>query len=85
MNTSFVIAGARGLFKSMNKTMLAEYGEPATLSKGWDKPVLKRMNFTRRVLQDVLAQHRQKWVGGKHGKLNTRKRKRDRKRTRKRT
>ena len=33
----------------MNKTMLAEYGVPATLSKGWAKFVLKRMNFTRRV------------------------------------
>ena len=29
--------------------MLAEYGGPATLSKGWAKSVLKRMNFTRRV------------------------------------
>ena len=35
MNTSITIAGARGLLKRMDRTRLAEYGGPATLTKGW--------------------------------------------------
>ena len=48
INTAIVVAGARGLLKSMNMTMLSEYGGPASLSKGWAKSLLKRMNFTKR-------------------------------------
>ena len=49
VNTAIVIAGAKGLLKSMNRTMLAEFGGPATLSKGWAKSILSRMNFTKRM------------------------------------
>ena len=49
INTAIVISGAKGLLKSMNRTMLVEYGGPATLSKGWAKSLLKRMNFTKRI------------------------------------
>ena len=48
-NTAIVIAGAKGLLKSMNRTMLVEFGGPATLSKGWAKSILNRMNFTKRM------------------------------------
>ena len=46
INTAIVISGAKGLLKSM---MLAEYGDPVTLSKGWAKSLLKCMNFTKRI------------------------------------
>ena len=49
VNTAIVIAGAKGLLKSMNRTMLAEFGGPATLSKGWAKSILSQMNFTKRM------------------------------------
>ena len=49
VNTSIVIAGARGLLKRMDRTRLAEYGGPATLSRGWAKSLLQRMKFCRRM------------------------------------
>ena len=41
VNTAVVIAGARGLLQSLDRARLAEYGGPATLSRGWAKPLLK--------------------------------------------
>ena len=49
INTAIVIAGARGLIQSIDRTMLTEYGGPASLTRGWAISILKRMNFTRRV------------------------------------
>ncbi len=49
VNTAVVCAGARGLLKSMDATMLAECGGPVTLGRGWAMSLLKRMNFTRRM------------------------------------
>ena len=49
VNTSIVIAGARGLLKRMDRTRLAEYGGPATLTKGWARSLLRRMKFSRRM------------------------------------
>ena len=46
VNTSVVKAGARGKLLSNNKTMLAEFGGPATLTTVWSKSLLKRINFT---------------------------------------
>ena len=48
INTTIVISGARGILKSQDRTRLAEFGGPATLSRPWAKSLLKRMNFTRR-------------------------------------
>ena len=39
---------ARGIVKSMERTQLAEYGGPTTLTTPWAKSLLKRMNFTKR-------------------------------------
>ena len=36
-------------FKQMDRTRLAEYGGPATLSRGWAKSLLQRMKFCRRM------------------------------------
>ncbi len=41
INIAIVIAGAQGLVKSVNRTMLAEYGGPATLTRGWAKSLLQ--------------------------------------------
>ena len=49
VNTAVVIAGARGLLLSMDKTKLAEFGGPATLSRGWARSLLTRMKFTKRM------------------------------------
>lgn len=49
VNTNIVRAGARGLLKRLDRTRLAEYGGPATLSKGWADSLLKRMKFCRRM------------------------------------
>ena len=46
-NMSVVIARARGLLKRMERTRFAEYGGPATLSRGWAKSLLQRMKFCR--------------------------------------
>ena len=48
INTAVVISGARGILKSMDRTRLAEFGGPATLTKAWAKSLLKRMYFTKR-------------------------------------
>ncbi len=49
VNTAVVMAGAKGLIKSMDATMLTEFGGPATLSRGWAMSLLKRMKFTKRI------------------------------------
>ena len=48
VNTAIVIAGARGILKTMDPTKLGEFGGPATLTRGWARSLLKRMKFTRR-------------------------------------
>ena len=42
------IAEAKGILQSQDRTQLAEFGGPATLSIAWAKSLLKRMNFTKR-------------------------------------
>ena len=48
INTVIVVAVARGLAVAIDRTRLAEYDGPATLSIPWAKSLLKRMNFTKR-------------------------------------
>ena len=48
VNTTIVIAAARGLGRIVDRTRLSECGGPATLSVSWAKSLLKRMNFTKR-------------------------------------
>lgn len=48
INTAIVKAGARGILMSQDRTRLAEFGGPATLTTAWAKSLLKRMNFTQR-------------------------------------
>jgi len=48
VNTTIVVAVARGIAKAMDQTRLAEYGGPATLTVDWAKSLLKMMNFTKR-------------------------------------
>ena len=48
INTSIVIAVAKGLGEIMDLTRLAKYGGPATLTVPWAKSLLKRMDFTKR-------------------------------------
>ncbi len=45
VNTPIVIAGARGIIQNMDRTMLAEYGGPASPTRGWANSILKRMNL----------------------------------------
>ena len=45
---TFVVAVAKGLALAMDRTRLAEYGGPATLTIPWAKSLLKRMNFTKK-------------------------------------
>lgn len=46
INTSIVKAGACGILMSQERSMLADYGGPVTLTTGWAKSLLKRVNFT---------------------------------------
>ena len=48
ISTAIVRAGARGILLSQDRSRLAEFGGPATLSKAWAVSLLKRMNFTKR-------------------------------------
>ena len=48
VNTTVVIAAARGLTRIIEPTCLSECGGPATLSVSWAKSLLKRMNFRKR-------------------------------------
>lgn len=43
-----VIAGAKGIVQTMDRTWLAEYGGPTSLTRGWANSILERMNFTGR-------------------------------------
>ena len=47
INTAVVISGARGILQSQDRTRLAEFGGPATLTTAWTKSLLRRMNFTK--------------------------------------
>lgn len=48
VNTTLVLAGAKGIVGSLDRTRLVEYGGDITLTTSWAKSFLKRMNFTRR-------------------------------------
>ena len=48
INTADVISGARGILQSQDRTRLAEFGGPATLTTTWAKSLLRWMNFTKR-------------------------------------
>ena len=48
INTAIVIASAKGIVESMDRTRLSQYGGPATLTECWAKSLLNRMNFTKR-------------------------------------
>ena len=48
VNTTLVVAGAKGIVDSLDRTRLVEYGGDITLTTSWAKSLLKRMNFTRR-------------------------------------
>ncbi len=44
ISSSIVRAGERGILLSLGRTMLAEFGGPATLTRSWAISLLKRMN-----------------------------------------
>ena len=46
INTAVVISGERGILQSQDRTRLAEFGGPATLTTAWAKSLLRCMNFT---------------------------------------
>ena len=48
INTAMVVAGAKGIIESLDKTRLVEYGGHVVLTRSWAKSLLKRMKFTRR-------------------------------------
>ena len=48
VNSAIAIAGAKGLLKKLNCTMLSEFGGHVTLSKTWAQPLLSRMGFVKR-------------------------------------
>ena len=49
INTPIVIAGAQGIVKTIDRSMLVEYGGSATFTRGWAKSLLRRMKFSRRM------------------------------------
>ena len=51
INTTLVMAGAKEIVESLDRTRLAEYGEDITLITLWAKSLLKRMNFTGKATQ----------------------------------
>ena len=55
VNTTVVIAAARGLTKIIEPTHLSECGGPATLSVSWAKSLLKCINFTKRHVNSGIA------------------------------
>ena len=48
VNSALVVAGARGIVESLDRSRLAEYGGHVTLTVSWARSVLKRLNFTKR-------------------------------------
>ena len=48
VSTAVVIAGAKGILMTQDRTRLAEFGGPVTLTKAWAISLLKRMNYTKR-------------------------------------
>ena len=48
VSTAVVRAGARGISLIQDRSRLAEFGGPATLSKAWPVLLLRRMNYTKR-------------------------------------
>ena len=47
VNTTLVVAGAKGIVHSLDRTRLVEYSVDITLTTSLAKSLLKRMNFTR--------------------------------------
>ena len=47
IDTSVVIAAAKGIVKSVQRSQLVEHGGPAELSRMWARSLLKRMKFTK--------------------------------------
>ena len=56
VNTTVVIAAARGMGRNIDCTRLSECGGPATLSVCWAKSLLKRINYMS--VQKVWLHHR---------------------------
>ena len=48
VNTTLVMAGAKGIVESLDRTQLVEYGGDITYITLWAQFLLKRMNFTKR-------------------------------------
>ena len=48
MTTAIVSAGARGILMKVSRSMLSEYGGPATLTKAWAQSLLQCMGFVKR-------------------------------------
>ena len=48
VNSALVVAGARGIVESLDRSRLVEYGGYVTLTIPWARSLLKRMNFTKR-------------------------------------
>ena len=48
IGTDTVRAGARGILLSLDRSRLAEFGGPLTLTKAWAVSLLKRMGYTQR-------------------------------------
>ena len=59
VNSRIIIAGARGILFSSNRSLLAERGGPIVLSQSWAQSLLKRMDFVRR--KETTA--KSKWTG----------------------
>jgi hypothetical protein len=48
INTNIVKTSARGIFLSQERSRLAEFGGPATLTTAWAKSLLNRVRFSKR-------------------------------------
>ena len=48
VNTMVVMAGAKGIVETLDRTRLVENGGDINLTVSWAKSLLKRMNFTKR-------------------------------------
>ena len=47
VNTTLVVAGAKGIVESLDRTRLVEYSRDISLTTLWAKSLLKRMNLTK--------------------------------------
>ena len=48
VSSRIVIAGAKGILLSSNRSLLSDYGGPISLTRAWAHSLLKRMQFVRR-------------------------------------